>query len=425
MASDNDVLKERLKNQLKYTFSKSDFYKARMRKAGLRLRDISAHVQLFPLTTKNDVLIDQEQYPPFGSNLCVNIDRVKRIHKTSGTTDRPVLIALTENDIKKTVEIGSLCFRRAGLKPTDIVIHCLNYSIWAGGYTDHQSLEGTGAAVIPFGIGNSKNLIATILWIQPTAIHCTPSYLSNLEVILRQDFNLSPRDLKLKLGLFGAEPGLQNPDYRRNLEKVWGFKAMNANYGISEVISMCASESVHQDGLFFTARKYIYPELKSLQGNEILPFDKGAVGELVLTNLSKEAQPLIRYRTNDVIKIISAKSKKGINKGFGFEVVGRSDDMIVVKGINLFIGSLEAIINKQLHILTGAYQVLVNKSDPIDRLLIKMEIKHHSDLKKENLKQRLLDDFKTNLGVLPEIELLDADTLPRVEGKSKRLFRIL
>ena len=135
---------------------------------------------------KLEIIEDQRNFPPFGSNLSIPLNKIKRIHRTSGTTNKPLLVPMTENDILQTVEIGRKFIELSGLKSTDTVIHCLSYNMWMGGFTDHQSLEATGAAVIPFGVGHTKNLIDTILTIKPTAIHCTPSYLA--KIALRQRY---------------------------------------------------------------------------------------------------------------------------------------------------------------------------------------------------------------------------------------------
>ncbi|MDP4267294.1 MAG: phenylacetate--CoA ligase family protein, partial [Bacteroidota bacterium] len=336
----------------------------------------------------------------------------------------PLLIALTKNDIQKTVEVGSDCFRSSGLNSSHIVIHCLNYNMWAGGYTDHQSLETTGATVIPFGVGNSVLLIETIMLIKPTVIHCTPSYLKKLEIILRETFNKTPKSLGLKLGLFGAEPGLQNPDYRNHLQETWGLKAMNANYGLSDVLSMFGAECEFQNGLHFFGENTLYPELLDNNSGQIIPIKEGAKGELVLTNLCKEAQPLIRYKTNDIIKILSTGRCECGRSNFRFEVVGRTDDMIKIKGLNVFMSSIDRIINNNLNYLNGVYQVLVNKNEPVDRILIKVELKNDiEDLDK--FKINFNDEFMNKIFIKPEIEYLHDGFLPRTEGKTKKLFKIL
>lgn len=377
-----------------------------------------------PFTTKSELLLDQENNPPFGTNVCIDKNKIIRIHKTSGTTNKPLLLVLTEKDVKKTVDVGSKCFSLSGLKYSDTVIHCLNYNMWAGGYTDHQSLEATGAAVIPFGVGNTNLLIETILQIKPTAIHCTPSYLKKIELVLKNDYKLNPIDLNLKLGLFGAEPGLQNPNFRKRIEDDWGLKAMNANYGLSDVLSMFGAECNYQNGLHFMGDNVILPELIDPLTQKNIDFEYGAIGELVLTNLVKEAQPLIRYRTNDVIKILSTSTCQCGEKGFRFEIIGRSDDMLIIKGLNVFVSTIDSIINKHLLKISGIFQVLISKEDPIEDLHLKIEIK--DDINNvEGLINQLIIDFKEAIHITPKIEICKEGSLPRYDGKTKKILRIL
>lgn len=408
--------------QLDYVASKSRFYK---RKLGFKnIENAKKDIHSLVFTTKNELLQDQQEYPPYGSNLCVSINKIQRIHKTSGTTNKPLILTLTSKDIATTIKVGAACFKSAGLRKDDVVIHCLNYNMWAGGYTDHQSLEKTGAGVIPFGVGNSHNLIETMLSIKPSVIHCTPSYLKKLELILRDDFKLLPKSLGLRLGLFGAEPGLQNSIFRKNIEDFWGLIAMNANYGLSDVLSMFGAECKCQKGLHFFGLDVIYPELIDPVTLNNIDIENGSIGELILTNLKKEAQPLLRFRTNDIIRILGrGKCECGYN-GFSFEVIGRSDDMVVIKGVNVFISSIENILLQFSDLNVGIFHLCVNKNDPIDKVHIYAEVKNqYVDL--EQLKDSIKRKINLNLNFTPEVYLLEEDKLQRTAGKTKRLFRTL
>ena len=409
-----------LDSQLKYVIEKSDFYRSKFQTESLSIRDFGN----LEFTTKKEIIDDQDENGPFGSNLCVKPNEIQRIHKTSGTTCKPFLIALTAKDITKTVEVGASCFNLSGLSGNDTVVHCLNYNMWAGGYTDHQSLEKAGAAVIPFGVGKTVELIEMMLLIKPTAIHCTPSYLHKIAVILDESFGLKPSDLRIKLGLFGAEPGLENREFRANIESNWGMKAMNANYGLSEVLSMVAAECTLQAGLHFMGGKYLLPELLDDKNGRCIDIEDGAVGELVLTNLSKRAQPLIRYRTGDVVEIISASPCQCGTIGFRFRIIGRTDDMIVVKGVNIFVSTIAKVINEHLDVLTGQFQVHINKQKPYDKLIIVAEYRK-ATTEVENFTSMLQKKFSDRLFLKPQLQIVPEGTLPLVEGKSKKIFRVL
>ena len=412
-----------LEKQLAYILRFNPFYINKFRETLSRNHLIN--FCNLPFTDKKELLENQIIFPPFGNYLSINSSQISRIHKTSGTTNTPLLLALTRNDILNTIKTGSACFRLSGVSEKDIVIHCLNYNMWAGGYTDYQSLEEAGAGVIPFGVGQTKELITTILQVKPTAIHCTPSYLRKIETILIDEFGMNPSMLGLKLGLFGAEPGLQNPSFRRMIEEKWEMKAMNANYGLSDVLSMFGSECRLQSGIHFMGGNVLYPELIEITSNRNIEITTGATGELVLSNLCKEAQPLLRYRTGDIIKIVSADSCSCGEKSFRFEIIGRTDDMIVIRGINVFVGSIGLLISENLDNLTGNYQIHISRNDPIDEILILVEVRNYTYAEKAMVKQSLSEIFRTKLSIKPKVVLCNEGALPVSEGKTKHLFRIL
>ncbi len=418
------IEKSRLVSQLKWVAENSQFYQSLIGKEILISASKAGSVSGLQFTTKADLLTDQEKHPPFGSNVCVGLDEISRIHKTSGTTEKPLLILLTEADIKDAINAGGRAFQSAGLKPDDIVVHCLNYCMWSGGLTDHQCLEGTGASVVPYGVGNSTELVEMIISLGVTAIHCTPSYLTKLWDIITQGFDLEPKDLPLRLGLFGAEPGLQYPGKRQQIEQDWGIIAMNANYGVSEVLSIIGSECEARDGFHYMGRGSLVAELYQFESDQYIPLRKGAVGELTLTNISKKAQPLIRYRTADIIDIVDTDPCTCGRSSFRFHIKGRSDDMIVIGGINVFPSAIERICSELLDQLNGEYQIVLKTPPPHENLLLRAE--YRSDLKEEKLKElksTLEKVCRNKIGFRPDIELLHQGSLPREDGKSRRVIK--
>ena len=419
----DNVVIPKLKKQLRYVLSKSDFYKKKIKL--LTIKDVVEDFGKLPFTEKSEIILDQKKKPPFGSNICVDISKIRRIHRTAGTTGKPVFLALTKNDIKTMVHSGKRCFWSSGLRPDDIVIHCLNYCLWMGGFTDHQSLEATGATVVPYGVGNSINLINTILDLKPAAIHCTPSYLSRLELILKEEFNLEPSELGLKKGFFGAESGLQNIEFRNRIEKKWKIRAMNANYGLSDVHSMFGAECSQRNGLHFMGQEYILVELIDPETEKTLPLKKGVRGELVLTNLEKESQPLIRFRTHDVAEILDTNPCDCGRTSFRFKVLGRSDEMLVVKGINVFPEAIGDVLSNFLEVLSGEFQIIAPKKEPIEKITINVEM--NADLKShdlEKLRKKMLIEIQQKLNISPIIYFVEKGEFPRTDGKTKRLIRI-
>jgi phenylacetate-CoA ligase len=246
-------------------------------------------------------------------------------------------------------------------------------------------------------------------------------------MILNEKFKLVPKDLGLRLGLFGAESGLQNSAFRKTIEEKWGIKAMDANYGMADVLSIFGAECYEQNGLHFMGDGVLLPELINSETLESLPIQENQIGELVLTNLDRETQPLIRYRTSDVIKVLSTKKCTCGNSGFKFEIIGRSDDMFVVKGVNVFVNALSNIINSYLNELSGDFQIHINNRPPIDKVLLILERKNKfiSEIEAINLYENILYKCKINLNISPEIKFLDFGILPKTEGKSKRIFKTL
>jgi phenylacetate-CoA ligase len=412
-----------LGEQLDYVLEHSPFYRrliaSRRTRGALRLADF----RNLPFTTREQLQEDQARHPPLGSYLSAPRERIIRIHRTSGSTGRPLLIAASSGDVEDALVCGARCFAAAGVRPGHLIVHCLNYCMWSGGVTDHLALERAGAAVVPFGVGNSSKLIATMLDIKPTGIHCTPSYLGKIEQRLAEEFGMMPKALGLKLGLFGGEPGLQDFYFRGRIEETWGFRAMDANYGMAEVLSMFGAECQVRDGLHFMGRGVLYPELKDLQSDRPLPWEPGARGELVLTHLRRQCQPLVRYRTSDVLEVVSAEQCGCGLAGPRWRVVGRVDDMVVIRGTNVYVGSIARVINAERQRLTGEYRVLVSRASPIVDFVIKAEARPHQH--DDNLAGELEDRLTRELGVRPVVVLLPPGGLPRVEGKTQRLERVL
>lgn len=414
-----------LRRQLSFVLERSPFYQRKFKgvRKVPRERVLALHDTL-PFTEKSELLVDQDLNRPYGSNVCAAATELSRIQKTSGTTGLPLWLALTAKDVAHTYECGARCFYACGLRPGHVAINCMNYCMWAGGYTDHGSLETVGAAVIPFGVGNSKMLIETLLRLRPQVLHSTPSYLVRLKEILHNEFSLTPRDLSLQLGLFGGEGGLQDQNFRTAIEQEWGFRAMNANYGMSDVLSMFGAECEARQGLHFMGQGVIHPTLIDPVSEENIPIETGRRGELVLTNLVKQAQPVIRFRTRDMLEIVGTGLCTCGRRSFRFAVLGRSDDMIVVKGINLFPSAVASVINRRLAVLTGEYAVLASKSDPIDRIVVKAETRRDTEAAPA-LAHTLQADLWGTLFVRVEVELVEEGALPKSEGKTARLQRIL
>jgi len=372
-----------------------------------------------PFSDKAMLRASQSAAPPFGDYLAAPAERIVRLHRTSGTSGQAMNLALTEADARDTAAAGARAQRAAGLGPGHRVVHCLNYQMWMGGFTDHTTLEATGAMVIPFGVGNSAALVTVIRELGATAISCTPSYPAVLEQVIAKQFpGLVPRDLGLRLGLFGGEAGLDDPAFRARIESVWGFAARNANYGVSDVLCNFAGQCEHNPDLHLVALDLLYPELIEPESGDPLPWREGETGELVLTHLKKEAQPLVRFRTGDILTLTGTGPCVCGRTAPRFRVVGRADDMVVVRGINVFPTMLAAVLNG-FPALSGEYRIRLAGAGPYDRLPVEAELAQPGALSSEEVAAAI----KTTLGVTAEVALVPPGHLPRTEGKTRRVIR--
>jgi phenylacetate-CoA ligase len=403
-----------------YVADHSSFYQAlwQGQKPPLNLRDLPE----LPLSSKAQLRLSQAQSPPFGDYLAATRATVTRLHRTSGTTGQAMNLALSARDCEITQTVGGRAQRSAGLTADHSVVHCLNYQMWMGGVTDHLTLEQTGAMVVPFGVGSTELLIRTIMETGINAISCTPSYPAVLERALDEHFpDLSPRDLGLKLGLFGGEAGLDDPAFRQRIRDTWGMEPRNANYGVSDVMSNFAAQCEHDTRLHFLADDVLFAEIIDAETGVSLPLEQGVEGELVLTHLLRDCQPLVRFRSGDIIAVDETTTCRCGHQGMRFRVVGRSDDMVVVRGLNVFPSMVAAVINGFAE-LSGNYRIVLDKKPPYDVLPISVELAA-VDQPADDLASTIENALKKALGASCRLKLLPANSFELTEGKTRRVER--
>jgi phenylacetate-CoA ligase len=372
-----------------------------------------------PMTDKEMLRVSQRDHPPFGDYLAAPPDQVLRVHRTSGTSGTAMNLALAARDIEQTAVVGGRAQAAGGLGPGHRVVHCLNYRLWMGGFSDHTTLEATGAAVVPFGVGETALLVRTIQELGITAISCTPSYPAVLERVIAEQFpGLRPRDLGLRLGLFGGEAGLDDPAFRALQEATWGFQVRNANYGVSDVFCNFAGQSELSNDLHFMGLDVLHPELIDPDSGQSKPWRAGETGELLLTHVSRVCQPLVRFRTGDIITLTGTDRAACGRSAPRFRVVGRSDDMVVVRGLNAFPAQVAAILNA-LPALSGEYRILLPGGGPYDHLPVEAELAAGATAEATQVEAAI----KRGLGMTARVTLLPFGSLPRTEGKTRRVFR--
>ena len=381
-----------------------------------------SELERLPLSDKAALRSAQAEHPPFGNYLATSRDQVNRLHRTSGTTGQAMNLALSSRDCDITALVGGRAQALAGLGPEHTVVHCLNYQMWMGGVSDHLTLERTGALVVPFGVGSTDLLVETIRQVGIDAISCTPSYPALLERVILERFpGLDPRDLGIRLGLFGGEPGLDDPRLRDRLRDTWGMEPRNANYGVSDVLSNFAAQCPQDTRLHFVAADVLFAEIIDPQSGASLALESGCEGELVLTHLQRDCQPLVRFRTGDIIAVDSTARCRCGFEGPRFRVVGRSDDMVVVRGINLFPTMVASVINA-FDELSGNYRILLDSPPPYDVLPLVVELAANVAVD-DGFAGTLEAAVKRSLGASASVDLLPSGSFELSAGKTSRVVR--
>jgi phenylacetate-CoA ligase len=415
-------VQERLwEKQWEYVRSASLFYREKFGGGTRRIIGLDAIAEL-PFTEKDELRRSQEVFYPFGDYVACAEAGVVRLHRTSGTTGRPLHLANTRHDAEVIARLGGRAQFSAGLRPGDRVVHCLNYCMWTGGVTDHMTLEEAGACVVPFGVGNTKLLLETIVNLGITAISCTPSYPALLEKLLVAD-GKNPRDLGLRIGLFGGEAGLDNLEFRSAMEAAWGFRVRNANFGMSEVMSNFGSQCERSNDLHFHGADALFVEIVDGEGNS-QPIRAGTSGELICTHLDKECQPLVRFRTRDVVTVMGTDPCACGRTTWRFRVTGRTDEMFNVRGVNVFPSAVQAAIFGKPELASGQFRIVLRGKGPWDRIVVRAEAARGLAAEDwEGTARALEDAIRRNTGASVEVTLLPADTLPRTDGKTAVIVR--
>ncbi|MFE1825882.1 phenylacetate--CoA ligase PaaK [Streptomyces yangpuensis] len=401
----------RLRETLHRVYERVPFYRQAFDKAGVHPDDCRslADLALFPLTTKADL---RDQYP-FGM-FAVPRSEVRRIHASSGTTGRPTVVGYTERDLSTWADVVARSIRAAGGRPGQIVHIAYGYGLFTGGLGAHYGAERLGCTVVPASGGMTDRQVRLIEDFRPEVIMVTPSYmLTLLDEMERQ--GIDPRTTSLRTGIFGAEPWTE--EMRREIEERLGMDAVDI-YGLSEVIGPgVAQECVEtKDGLHIW-EDHFYPEVVDPLTGAVLP--EGELGELVFTSLTKEAVPVIRYRTRDLTRLLPGTARPAFRRME--KVTGRSDDMIILRGVNLYPTQIEEILLRTPG-LAPHFQLRLDREGRMDTLTVRVEARRESDAAlRESAAAAVVQAVKAGIGVSVRVEVVDPETLERSVGKIKRL----
>jgi phenylacetate-CoA ligase len=403
---------ERLKQTLRHAYENVAHYRRAFDEAGVHPDDLTSLADLakFPFTTKKTL---RDNYP-FGL-FAVPREQVVRVHASSGTTGKPTVVGYTKRDIDTWADLVARSIRAAGGRPGDMVHVAYGYGLFTGGLGAHYGAERLGCTVVPMSGGQTEKQVQLIQDFQPSIIMVTPSYMLNIvEEFKRQ--GIDPATSSLKVGIFGAEPW--TAAMRREIEEAAGIDAVDI-YGLSEVMGPgVASECIESKDGPVIWEDHFYPEIIDPDTGEVLP--DGAEGELVFTSLSKEALPIIRYRTRDLTRLLPPTSRAMRRMG---RITGRSDDMLIIRGVNVFPSQVEEQV-LQMPALAPQYQLVVSKDGHLDKLEVRCELREgefaadHVQALAQELKHRI----KTYIGVTTSVNLLPSQGIERsLTGKARRV----
>ncbi|MBN1613282.1 MAG: phenylacetate--CoA ligase [Deltaproteobacteria bacterium] len=410
---------KRLQQVVQKVYHTVGFYKKSFDEAGVKPDDIRtlADIERLPFTTKQDL---RDNYP-FGL-FAVPMSSVVRLHASSGMTGRSTVVGYTKRDIDTWSELMARCFVAAGLTKNDIIQNAYGYGLFTGGLGIHYGAERLGASVIPMSGGNTKRQIMLLQDFGPTAICCTPSYALHLAE-QGQAMGVDMGSLKLRVGIFGAEPWTEK--MRQVIEDALNVTALNI-YGLSEVMGPGVSmECVEERRGMHVFEDHFIVEVIDPQTGKVLP--KGEQGELVFTTITKEAFPLIRYRSRDISSLIAEPCRCGRSHIRMDRVTGRSDDMLIIRGVNVFPSQIEAVL-VGIEDVEPHYRLIVDREGPLDTLEVQVEVSgsvfSDSGAVKvlQNIERRIVRDMRDYLGISVRVKLVEPKTLGRFEDKASRVL---
>ena len=407
---------ERLKWSVRHTYDNVEPYRKRCQEKGVHPDDLQQLSDLakFPFMTKTDL---RDHYP-FGL-FAVPRNKLARLHASSGTTGKPVVVGYTRNDLDNWANLVARSIRAAGGRAGDMVHIAYGYGMFTGGLGAHGGAERLGCTVVPMSGGQTEKQVQQIMDFRPDAIMVTPSY----SLVIAEEFErlkIAPEDISLKIGIFGAEPWGEG--MRAEIERKLGIDAIDI-YGLTEVMGPgVASECIETKDGPVIWEDHFYPEIIDPDTGEVLP--DGEEGELVFTSLTKEAFPVIRYRTRDLTRLLppTARSFRRIGK-----ITGRSDDMLIVRGVNVFPTQIEEQIMRDKR-LSGNYQIVLTRDGHLDNVEIRVEVQRElsgklSRTETENIARELQHHIKTIIGISTKVNVMEFEAIPRtLTGKARRVI---
>lgn len=405
---------KRLKQTVRQAYKNIPFYKEHFSKLHIHPKDIASvkDIRKLPFTTREDL----REYYPFGM-LAVTKEQVVRLHTSSGTTGKPKAIFFTKKDVDRAAQLIARCLIMTGVAKDDVLQNMMTYGLFTGALVMHYGAEKVGVLVIPAGPGNTKRQIALMQDFKTTTLHITPSYALYLASVMQSEGLDPQKDFSLRRAYLGSEP--YSEETRKKIEKFFHIDVYNS-YGLSEMNGPgVAFECREKNGMHLWEDNFIMEIIDPETGE---PMPEGEKGELVLTTLCREAMPILRYRTRDITMILPGRCKCGRTHRRISRIIGRTDDMIIVRGVNIFPQQIERAL-MGIKAVAQNYQIVL---ESYDQMTVRVEIvKELFDGKVDhlvNLRNEITEKIRSEILVRPKVELLEPGTLPVSEGKSVRVI---
>ena len=406
----------RLRNVVERVYHNTPFYRKKMQELGITPDDIQSidDIVKLPFTVKQDL---RDNYP-FGL-MAVPMSEIVRLHASSGTTGKPIVVGYTRKDLNNWSEVVARCLTANGLSRNDIVQVSYGYGLFTGGLGAHSGIENIGGTVIPMSSGNTQKQIQLMHDFGANGLACTPSYALYLAETIHES-GIPLEEFKLKVGVFGAEPWTEN--MRKELEEKLNIKAYDI-YGLTEICGPgVGGECEHQDGTHLW-EDHFFPEI--IDPDTLQPVEPGQQGELVFTTLTKEGMPMIRYRTRDLTSLMYEQCPCGRTAVRMKRILGRSDDMLIIRGVNVFPSQIESVI-LELDEFEPYYLIIVDRINNIDTFQVQVELRPEFYSDEINrviaLKNKIAARLQSVIGIQPDIKIVEPRSIERSQGKAKHVI---
>jgi phenylacetate-CoA ligase len=410
----------KLREQVEYIYRTSPFYRRRFDESGVSPADVKTRddIHKLPFTTKDDIRETQAGEGGLGGHQCVPFTSIVRVQGTSGTTGKPIYVGLTARDAHNWKELFARHAWTGGLRPGDSFINPANFTLFVGGLSEAVSAEAMGICVIPAPLATTgvEKMMQLVLDLKPTVLFATPSATVFLAEYVRSEMNMEPRDLGFKKGFMAGEAMAEED--RNRIEQEWGIVARSF-YGMADVAADLASECGEAEGMHFCGQGLVMAELVDPASLEPLEMTNGAEGEIVYTHIDREATPVIRYRCRDMVRAYTSPCSCG-RTSFRFSVLGRTDDMLKVRGVNVFPSAVKDVICSFTPETTGEFRIVLRRPGPYIDTNLELRVEHGEEYPEESLEglaERIKGTIKEKLVFTPVIEMIPPGTLPRSEYK--------